>query len=194
MNGLKELKELIVGCVSNYIGKEKHDMGISGNEGLYAGGGLLGQAVDFQNAMMQSQLAQLDAQQRAQMNMAAAQRQAAMNNAFSGHQQGQELSRALSTFNLNANSLYTFDELNDEGSVYNMPLQTAIDLALNTFGSGWFRDESTVKTLEENTDFWIKVLSKIGKAGRLKCETCRDFNTDTVKTAWKILDTDHGNS
>ena len=142
------------------------------------------------NAAQQRQLQQ----SQMQLQMAAAQQQA-YNNMFGGgsgsFQQGQEGGRTLSAFNLNANSLYTFDELNDEGSVYNMPLQTAIDLAINTFGSGWFRDESTVKTLEENTDFWIKVLSKIGKAGRLKCETCRDFNTDTLKTAWKILDTDH---
>jgi type II secretory pathway pseudopilin PulG len=167
-------------------------MGISGNEGLYAGGGLLGQAADFQNAMMQSQQAtQNSYMQRAQLQMQMAQQQAAMNNA----QQAQAtIRKTLGHYLLENNADWTLDELNDEGSVYNMPLQTAIDLAISTFGSGWFRDESTVKTLEENTDFWIKVMSKLFKARCLKKETVRDFNLDKITTAWKILDTDHGNS
>lgn len=194
MNGLKELKELIVGCVSNYIGKEKHDMSISGNEGMYAGGGLLGQATPHNTLLGNAaqQATQNSYIQRAQLQMQMAQQQAAMNNAYAT--QHVPAPNTLAAFNLGANSVYTFEDLNDEGSVYNMPLQTAVDLAINVFGSGWFKDYDTAKALEENTDFLIKVMSKLYKAGRLKCETCRDFNLDQAITAWKILDTDHGNS
>ncbi len=174
--------------------------------GQYAGGGLLGQAAQSNtllgNAAQQgynnAQQAQL-AQQNAQYQNALAQSMlhtknqmagSILNGAFSGYATQQAIQKTLSAFNLHGNAEYTFEELNDEGSVYNMPLQTAVDLAINMFGSGWFKDEDTVKTLEENTDFLIKVMAKLFKAGRLKCETCRQPDALGSITAWKILDTE----
>jgi len=158
----------------------------------YAGGELLGnaaqqgitgwgaaqQAVDLQNAKAHMQMAQ---------------QQAAMNNAYAQQIRPVDF-KTLGCFHLGNNADWTFDELNDEGSVYNMAVQTAIDLAINKFGSRWFKDDETATALEENKDFWLKVMSKLFKAGNLQKETWRDFDRDLVQTAWKILDIDHGNS
>lgn len=200
MNGLKELKELIVGCVSNYIGKEKHDMSISGNEGMYAGGGLLGQATPHNtllgNAAQQSTLAMRQSQ--LQMHMAQQQAQMAQNmvNSYHQAQQAQTPRRStLSDWPLDGkDTSYTFEDLNDAGSVYNMELQTAIDLAINKFGSRWFKDADTADALEENTKFWIQVMRKLYNASHLIHERCHHVDRDEVTIAWKIRDTDHGNS
>jgi hypothetical protein len=190
MKVLKKIKEKIMATGDKYaFGYQDPNQTL---QGQYAGGGLLGQAAQqgYNNAQ-QSQLAQL-----AQYEMQMAQQQAAMSNAFAQQATAKQaaISKTLSAFNLRADAVYTFEELNDEGSVYNMPLQTAVDLAITMFGSGWFKDDDTAKTLEENTDFLAKVMAKLFKAGRLKCETCRQPDALGSITAWKILDTDHGNS
>jgi hypothetical protein len=101
--------------------------------------------------------------------------------------------RTLAAFNLQGDYTPTFEELNDEGSIYNMPIQTAIDLAINKFGSGWFKDEATQDALDENTKFWLEIMSKLFKAGHLVCERCHQVDKDEIIVAWKIKDTDHGN-
>lgn len=160
---------------------------------MAANGGYIAAAQARQLGVQQAQL-------KSQYNQALAQQQAAMNNAWN---QASVLGQyanptatpsTLAVTNLSGERLYTFEELNDEGSVYNMPLQTAVDLAINKFGSGWFKDETTAEALEENQDFWVQVMSKLWQQKRLERQQVRHFDRDEITTAWKILDTDHGNN
>ena len=174
----------IMGCVSEYIDQRGKNMG-----------GYI--------TVEQAQNAMQAAQQQAQLQNQYAQQQAALGNAWNqasisgggyASQQAKEKPITLGAYHLTNNAAWTFDELNDEGSVYNMTLQTAVDLAINKFGSGWFKDEATTEALEENKDFWLKVMHKLFNNKRLVREDCYEPGTFMNVVAWKILDEDHGNS
>ena len=139
-----------------------------------------------QNSLSQMQAAQL--QQKYAMAQAQAQ------NAYAQRQATRPEVATLGQHDLTQPPCYTFDELNDEGSVYNMKLQVAVDLAINTFGSGWFKDETTAEALDENQAFWLKVMHKLFKNQRLLHERYRSVERDEYRMAWKILDTGHENN
>lgn len=177
----------IMGCVSEYIDQRGKNMATNGGY----------------TTIQQAQTAMQAAQQQAQLQnqYAMAQQQAAMNNAWnqasiSGGMCANPTAMppTLATINLSGERLYTLEELNGEGSVYNMPLQTAVDLAINKFGSGWFKDETTAEALEENASFWVQVMSKLWQQKRLERQQIRHFDREEITTAWKILDTDHGDN
>lgn len=173
-----------MGCVSEFIDQR--------GKNTATNWGAAQQALDLQQLKMQQQAAMLHntaAQQRAQLVNA-------WNQASVVGQYATPTTPALTlaTTNLSGEFLYTIEELNDEGSVYNMPLQTAVDLAINKFGSGWFKDKTTAEALEENSSFWVQVMSKLWQQKRLERQQVRHFDRDEITTAWKILDEDHGNS
>ena len=177
----------IMGCVSEYIDKRGKSMATACTS--TAGQPHWGTS-QLQMAQLQSQYNQALAQQRAAMN--SAWNQASISGG--GYANPTAAPSTLAVTNLNGDRLYTIEELNDEGSVYNMPLQTAVDLAINKFGSGWFKDETTAEALEENSSFWVQVMSKLWQQERLERQQVRHFDRDEITTAWKILDEDHGNS
>ena len=182
-----------MGCVGDFIGRERHDMGY--------------QAIDLQQERikeMQTQLAMQQAQiQQDAYNQAVQLGSKGYNTMFGGSGSGtissgqyihQPTRATLGAYPLdNVVPNVTFEELNDAGSVYNMELQTAIDLAINKFGSGWFKDEDTADAMEENAKFWLQVMSKLFKAGNLVHERYNQSDKTDAGIAWKIRDIDHGN-
>ena len=179
--------------MKGWIKKMATNFGWYDPRGMYNAGGLLGNSAgqlanqaQAGNYITQAQAAQLQ-QQHAMV-------QAQMQNAYAQSQAKEPKRTMLGDYQLELSKTWTFEELNDEGSVYNMPLQTAVDLAINKFGSGWFKDEATADALEENTEFWLSLLHKLYSNKRLLRENCRMPDSLGAIVAWKILDTDHGNS
>lgn len=84
--------------------------------------------------------------------------------------------------------LPTFEELDDPGSVFNLPVEALATMWGARFGYRWVKDEDTAAALEENTNMWLTVLKRLSDAGRIEVQQFRHPAQFGYDTAWKLVE------